>query len=297
MQTPMKFALHFGNIAFPDPADAKRMALAGEAAGFESVIAVEHVVIPTEYTTRYPYSPTGRLPGGVDMPWPDPLTWLTYVGAVTTKLRLITGVLVLPQRNPLVLAKQLATMDHMTGGRLELGVGVGWLREEFEALGVPFERRGRRNDDYMAAMRALWDGDDASFEGEFAAFKGMSCNPKPAQGRVPIIVGGNTPPAIRRAGRLGDGYFPATGAASDTAALIRSLHEAARAAGRDPAAIQVMTGCPDALPGSGKDPRAAVAALAAAGVSRIVLPLAAFQANLEDMLADFGDRVIKPLST
>ena len=272
------------------------MLLAGEAAGFESVIAVEHVVIPTEYGTRYPYAPSGRLPGGIDLAWPDPLAWLTYVGAVTSRIRLITGVLVLPQRNPLVLAKHLATIDHLTGGRLELGIGVGWLREEFDALGIPFERRGARVDEYIEAMRALWDQDDASYEGAFVSFKGMSCNPKPAQGRVPILVGGHSKAAIRRAGRLGDGFFPATGATLDVAEVIEAMRQEAREAGRDPASIKVMSGCPDALPGSGKDPLAAVAARAAAGVDRIALPLGAFQLDLEAMLAEFGEKVIKPLN-
>ena len=288
----MKFALHFGNITYPDPEDAKRLVQAGEAAGFESVIAVEHVVIPTDYDTPYPYDVSGRLPGGIDKAWPDPLAWLTYVGALTTKMRLITGVLVLPQRNPLVLAKHLATIDHLTGGRLDLGIGVGWLREEFDALGVPFERRGARVDEYIQAMRALWDGDDASFEGEFTSFRGMSCNPKPVKGRVPIIVGGHSKAAIRRAGRLGDGFFPATGAAMDVADVVKAMHQEARDAGRDPVSIQVMTGCPDALPNSGKDPIAAVEARAAAGVDRVAVPLAAFQDDLEGQLAAFGERII-----
>lgn len=292
----MKFALHFGNITFPDPEDAKRLVLAAEAAGFESVIAVEHVVVPTDYSTPYPYNETGRLPGGIDMPWPDPLSWLTYVGAVTSTLRLITGVLVLPQRNPLVLAKQLATIDHLTGGRLELGIGVGWLREEFDALGVPFERRGRRTDEYLEAMRALWASDDASYEGEFVNFKGMSCNPKPKHGQVPIIVGGHSKSAIRRAARYGNGFFPATGAGLDPSGVIQALRDEARAIGRNPAEIEVMTGCPDALPGSGKDPHAAIAASATAGVDRIALPLSAFGKGLEDSLAAYGEAVIKPVN-
>jgi len=289
----MKFALHFGNIAYPDPADAKRLVEAGEAAGFESVIAVEHVVIPTDYETRYPYDASGRLPGGIDMAWPDPLAWLTYVGALTTRMRLITGVLVLPQRNPLVLAKHLATIDRLTGGRLDLGIGVGWLREEFDALGIPFERRGARVDDYIQAMRALWDGDDASFAGEFTSFSGMSCNPKPVNGRVPIMVGGHSKAAIRRAGRLGDGFFPATGAVVDVAGVIEAMRDEARAAGRDPSEIQVMTGCPDVLPGSGKDPLAAVEERAKAGVDRIAVPVSAFKDDLEGGLARFGETIIR----
>jgi len=267
---------------------------AAEAAGFESVIAVEHVVIPTNYKTKYPYSESGRLPGGVDMAWPDPLAWLTYVGAITKKLKLITGVLVLPQRNPVVLAKHLATIDFMTGGRLELGVGVGWLREEFEAIGVPFDGRGARTDEYIGAMRALWDADDATYSGSYVDFKGMSCNPKPIDGRVPIIVGGNSKFAIRRAGRLGDGFFPATGGPLvDVGVLIREMRSEALNCGRDPDTIAVMSGCPDALPGSGKDPMTAVTEKARIGVSRVVLPLKAFEADLENNLSEFGEKVIK----
>jgi probable F420-dependent oxidoreductase len=273
------------------------LAIAAEAAGFESVMATEHVVIPTHYESKYPYSESGRMSSSMASPRPDPLAWLTYVGALTSRLRLITGVMVLPQRNPLVLAKHAATIDHLTGGRLELGIGVGWLREEFEALGVPFERRGARTDEYIEAMRALWDRDDARYEGEFVSFKGVSSNPKPTNGRVPIVVGGNSKVALSRAGRYGDGYFPATGAAAfDVAEAIQALHAAARDAGRDPSSIEVMTGCPDALPGSGKDPLAAVAARAEIGVHRVVLPLAAFKADLEGMLAEFGERVIAPLN-
>ncbi|MDP6708431.1 MAG: LLM class F420-dependent oxidoreductase, partial [Alphaproteobacteria bacterium] len=241
----MKFALHFGNFALPDPEAAKRMALAAEAAGFESVVAIEHVVLPTDYASTYPYSPTGRLPGSSKTDFPDPLVWLTYVGAATTRLRLLTGVLILPQRNPLVLAKEVATIDHMTGGRLSLGIGVGWLREEFEAIGVPFERRGARTDEYIQAMRALWTQDVASFEGEFVSFENIACNPKPVAGSVPIVVGGHSKAAARRAGRIGDGFFPATGAQVEIAPLIVLVRETAMEAGRDPVSIEVTSGCPD----------------------------------------------------
>lgn len=290
----MKFALHFGNISFPKPDDAKHAAILAEKVGFESIIAVEHVVIPTHYETVYPYGPTGKLPGGIDMAWPDPLAWLTFVGAVTTKLRLLTGVLVLPQRNPLVLAKHLATIDVLTGGRMELGIGVGWLKEEFNAIGIPFMRRGARVDEYVRAMRVLWEADDVSFTGEFVEFDRVSCNPKPLQGRVPIIVGGHTKPAIRRAATLGDGFFPATGAADvNLASVIAQMRDMAADAERDAAAIQVTSGCPDALPGSGKDPLAAIAQRAAIGVDRIAVPIAAFGEDLDAMLSEFGETVIE----
>jgi alkanesulfonate monooxygenase SsuD/methylene tetrahydromethanopterin reductase-like flavin-dependent oxidoreductase (luciferase family) len=151
----MKFALHFGNIAFSDPEGARRLVRLAEAAGFDSVFAVEHVVFPDNYTSVYPYAPGGRLPGGPSMKIPDPLIWLTWVAAATMRLRFMTAVMILPQRNPLVLAKEVATLDYLSGGRIELGIGVGWLKEEFEALGIPFERRGKRADEYVAAMRAL----------------------------------------------------------------------------------------------------------------------------------------------
>src|SRR5712675_1142224 len=169
----MKFALHFGNIAFSDPEGARRLVRLAEAAGFDSVFAVEHVVFPDNYTSVYPYAPGGRLPGGPSAKFPDPLIWLTWVAAATTRLRFMTAVLILPQRNPLVLAKEVATLDHLTGGRISLGIGVGWLKEEFEALGVPFEHRGARTDECIAAMRALWARDDASYDGRFVSFRGM----------------------------------------------------------------------------------------------------------------------------
>jgi probable F420-dependent oxidoreductase len=287
----VNFGLHFANLTFPDPAAAHRVARAAEAAGFESLITVEHVVWPTRYASRYPYAPDGRLPGGPATVLPDPLIWMAHVAATTTRLRLITGVLVLPQRNPLVLAKQVATLDHLAGGRVSLGIGVGWLREEFEALGVPFERRGARTDEYVAAMRALWAGDDASFQGTFVRFEGVSSNPKPARGTVPILVGGHSEQAARRAGRLGDGFFPATGMQGPVEPLIDLMRRAATEAGRDPARIEITTGCPGAL---GEDPVRAVEACRARGAQRVLVPAAAFLPDPEARLAAFGERVIRP---
>ncbi|MEZ5817414.1 MAG: LLM class F420-dependent oxidoreductase [Hyphomicrobiaceae bacterium] len=310
----MKFALHFSNSNFPDAAGAKRLATAAEAAGFESLVVIEHVVWPTNYTSRYPYSSTGRLPGGPETNLPDPLIWMAFALAATSKLRCMTGILILPQRNPVVLAKELATLDAMSGGRLELGIGVGWLREEFEALGVPFEKRGARADEYIAAMRALWATDDASFHGKFVDFTGMSCNPKPLNGRVPIHIGGHSEAAARRAATLGDGFFPATGSQVDITPIISFMRKTALEHGRDPSTIEITTGCPGALPGSGHDPLEAVADAAARGVGRIVLPVTSFMSGspsgtaqhantfggldaseLEARLSEFGDKVIRKL--
>ncbi len=293
----MKFTLHFGNNTFPDLASALRMVKLAEAADFDSVVAVDHVVFPHKYTSVYPYAPGGRLPGGPGGALPDPLIWMAMMAAVTTRLRFMTGVIILPLRNPMVLAKQVATLDHMSGGRIELGIGVGWLKEEFEALGIPFEKRGARSDEYIAVMRRLWAGDGASFAGAFAKFDQVSCNPKPVGGAVPIIIGGHSEAAAKRAGRLGDGFFPSIGAQVDTFPLFDVARRAAAEAGRDPADIEMIAGCPDLLPGSGKDPRAAIEERRARGVDRIVLPVGAFLPDLETNLARFGEKVIRPFAT
>ena len=290
----MKFTLHFGNNTFPDLASAIRMVQIAEAAGFDSVVAVDHVVFPDNYTSTYPYSPTGRLPGGPGGALPDPLIWMAAMAAVTMRLRFMTGVIILPLRNPLVLAKQVATLDQMSGGRIELGIGVGWLKEEFEALGVPFAKRGKRSDEYIAAMRALWAGDSASFSGEFVNFHQVSSNPKPVGGSVPIVIGGHSEAAAKRAGRLGDGFFPSIGTQVDVLPLFDIVRRAAAEAGRDPGEIEIMAGCPDLWPGSAKDPRAAVEERARHGIGRIVLPVWRFLPDLEGGLGRFGETVIRP---
>ena len=291
----MKFTLHFGNNTFPDLAGAIRMVKLAEAAGFDSVVAVDHVVFPHSYTSVYPYAPGGRLPGGPGGSLPDPLIWMAAMAAVTEKLRFLTGVIILPLRNPLVLAKQVATLDHMSGGRIELGIGVGWLKEEFEALGIPFEKRGRRSDEYIAAMRTLWAEDGASFAGEFVNFHEVSSNPKPMRGGVPIVIGGHSEAAAKRAGRLGDGFFPSIGTQVDILPLFDVVRRSAEAAGRDPQSIEIMAGCPDLLPGSTKDPRAAIEARAKQGVDRIILPVWRYLPDLEDGLGRFGETVIRQL--
>lgn len=289
----MKFALHFGNNTFPDLAGTIRLARLAEAAGFDSLIAVDHVVFPDTYTSTYPYSATGRIPGDRTVALPDPLIWIAAAMAVTTRLRFLTGVVILPLRNPLVLAKQAATLDFMSGGRFELGIGVGWLKEEFEALGVPFEKRGKRSDEYIGAMRAVWAGDGASFAGEFVNFTEVSSNPKPVNLEVPIVIGGHSEAAAKRAGRIGDGFFPSIGSPLDTFPLFDLVRRTAEAAGRDPGKIETLAGCPDALPKSGKDAKAAVEERRTRGVDRVVLPVHAFLPDLETTLPAFGDTVIR----
>jgi probable F420-dependent oxidoreductase len=187
------------------------------------------------------------------------------VASATHEIKLGTAILILPQRNPVVTAKALATLDHMAGGgRVLLGIGVGWLAEEFAALGVPFDDRGPRTDEYVTAMRALWSQECASFRGRFVSFDQVFCRPLPRERRIPIIVGGDTKAAARRAGRLGDGYFPARGAPAD---LFDEMRRAAEAAGRDPAAIELTVSAPAEA--------SEIEQLARQGVSRVAVPVSA----------------------
>lgn len=251
-----------GPMAMPE--FAASFARGAEAAGFESLWTIEHVLVPAGYESEYPYSRSGKMPGGEDVPMPDPLIWLAWVGARTERIRLGTGILILPQRNPAVLAKSAATVDVLTGGRLMLGVGVGWLEEEFVALGVPFAARGRRTDDYIRAMRALWADHEVSYQGEFVTYDRVKSYPKPHQEPgVPIVIGGHSPAAARRAGRLGDGFFPARGTADELLALYEICHDAARTAGRDPAEIELTAP-------ARRDP-AELRALKDAGVARFAM--------------------------
>lgn len=262
------------------------LARAAEEAGFESLWTVEHVVVPAGYASEYPYDASGRMPGGDDAPIPDPLVWLTWVAAATERINLATGILILPQRNPVVLAKATATLDRMSGGRLRLGIGVGWLEEEFRALGVPFEARGRRTDEYVDAMRTLWREPDPSFSGEFVNFTSARMWPKPSQADgIPIIIGGHTEAAARRAGRLGDGFFPGRTNPARLTELFEVMRKAAADAGRDPDAIE-LTG------GGALDPEG-IKAYADLGVSRIIVPNLWYDpATVRDGLMKFADDVI-----
>jgi probable F420-dependent oxidoreductase len=286
----MKFGIAFANIiTFAESDGLVTLARGAEAAGFDSVWTVEHVIYPEGYESAYPYDPSGRMAMDSGTPLPDPLLWLAFVAAASETLRLGTGILILPLRNPLVLAKELATLDHLSGGRVELGIGVGWLEEEFDALGVPFARRGARTDEYIAVLRALWDGDHASHDGEFVSFADVSSNPKPTNGRVPIHVGGHSRAAAERAGRLGDGFFPGTGEIGDLVDIVR---QTAADAGRDPAAIEITYGN-EAL--VGPDAGEEVARLAEIGVDRCIVPSFVFLGDTEASLGAYAERVIAPL--
>ena len=216
-----------------------------EACGFESIVAVEHTVLATRYDSVYPYDPSGRVELAADCPVPDPLDLLSFLAAHTERLGLATGVLVLPNHHPVVLAKRAATVDALSGGRLRLCVGVGWLREEIEACGTEFDSRGRRADEQLAVLRALWadQPEGVTHRGEFFQFDNAVCSPKPVVGdHLPVHIGGHSKAAARRAGRLGDGFQPLGVTGAKLHSLLTLMRDEASAAGRNPADIEVSLG-------------------------------------------------------
>jgi probable F420-dependent oxidoreductase len=205
----MRFGLHaLGIGAGADRAVIDAVAAAADRAGFATLWSGEHVVMVDESASRYPYSDDGRIAVPAPADWIDPMIGLSFAAAATSRIGLGTGVLLLPEHNPVIVAKQAATLDTLSGGRFTLGIGIGWSREEFDALGVPFERRGARTGEYVDAIRTLWRDDVASFDGEFVAFDSVRVNPKPVRDRkIPIVLGGNSDSALRRVAAWGDGWY------------------------------------------------------------------------------------------
>ena len=259
---------------FADPGWIGPFAQDLERLGFESLVLPEHVVLAVDYTSRYPYSKSGRVPLPHDCVIPDPLDTLAYVAGVTTTLGLATGLLVLPMHNPLMLAKRAATVDRLSGGRLRLGVGLGWLREEIEAGGVDFASRGARADEAIDAIRALWRADPetgARFDGRHFSFSCVQSFPRPVRaGGVPIEVGGTTRVAIRRAATRGDGWLSLGLRGDDLAAALRLLTDEATAAGRDATTIEVTL---SGVTAPATVDRAVLEQAAAFGARRVVLNL------------------------
>jgi probable F420-dependent oxidoreductase len=226
----MKFGLFGINIGpCADPDVARRVAEEAEAVGFESVWTGEHVVLPDPQVPPSPVPP--------QTPFLDPAVSLTWIAAHTRSLLLGTGIVILPQRNPLVLAKELASVDVVSGGRLVFGLGVGYLRAEFDALGVPFADKGARAMEYLAAMRAVWADEQPAFAGRFVSFRGIQSLPRPRQRpHPPIVIGGHTPAALRRAVAHANGWYGFALDAEATRACLAGLAEAARHVAR-PAAL------------------------------------------------------------
>jgi len=270
----MRVGLMFCSTMFTTGEDCRRLVELAESNGIESVWAVEHVLTPAKVSTRYPYTDSGALGGLNEATLCDPVVWLSFMAGISTTLRLGTGILILPQRHPAYVAKEWATLDRLSGGRAILGVGIGWLAEEMEAVGVPFEERAARTDESIAAIRTIWASQPSTFRGRFYQWEGMISNPGPIQRPgVPIVVGGHSPAAARRAARLGDGFFwpgsmnsslHAPGDDKVLAGLLDTLRAECEVIGRDPGEVEVTVGVNNA---SLDD----VERLRAAGVSRIVV--------------------------
>lgn len=287
----MKFGLMFVNAGpFSYPEVFAGLMRAAEDNGIESAWTVEHVVVPVGYESEYPYSPTGKMPGPESMPIPDPLLPLAYAAAITKKIRLGTGVMILPQRHPAYVAKQVATLDVLSGGRAMLGIGSGWLKEEFDVLGVPFHERGKRTDESIRAIRSLWKEEPEAFDGRFYKWNPVESHPKPVQRPgVPIIVGGHSEAAARRAARFGDGFFPGRGDIDTLKHLLAVMREECAKIGRDPKEIEITAGTLDTNLDS-------VGQFRDLGVQRMILAPPAFDVEgIRSGLQRFADEVIAKL--
>jgi probable F420-dependent oxidoreductase len=196
-----------------------------ERLGYDSLWASDHIVIPHTIRSRYPYSDTGQFPLAADATFLEPLTALAMVAGVTERVKLGTTVIVLPHRHPVLAAKMLSTLDHLSGGRVILGAGVGWMREEIELLGAPFDERGAWSDEAIRIMRACWRDERTRFHGRYFSFDDIGCFPKPVRGDIPIWMGGHSKPALRRIVALADGWHAAFPTAAGLEAGLSALRE------------------------------------------------------------------------
>ena len=252
----MEYGFHApsrGPLATPD--GLTTLAHRGEELGFRTVSVSDHVIIPRTPSSRYPYNETGQFAGQESGDSLEQLVTLSFLASATSRIRLLTSVMVLPHRSPVLTTKMLATIDVLSNGRLDVGCGVGWLREEFETLGAPpYDQRGAASDEYIRAFKALWTSDNPAFDGKYSRFANITFLPKPVQRpHPPLWIGGETPPALRRAAYLGDVWYPSwhrrsgvggesrfpLGGPDQLAGYISRLHGYAEEAGRDPSEIRL----------------------------------------------------------
>jgi probable F420-dependent oxidoreductase len=284
----MKFGVIPINIGVQSVGQMVALAQHAEAMGFESVWTFEHAIVPIEYRSKYPYNPTGKMGVAPETNLVDPLIALAAIAAATKKIRLGTGVNILAQTNPLLAAKQAASLDFVSGGRFMYGVGIGWLEEEFVAMGTPFARRGARFDDYVTAMKKVWSGEVVEHDSEFINWHGFKSYPLPVQKpHVPIIMGGSKGKIYERIAKLGDGWYAPTASPEELGPMLGELEQVCKEVGRDYKTIEITTMWPGM---GGAD---AVAAFAKLGVDRLVVPLMALGADPVQGMTELAKSVIR----
>ncbi|MFB0978135.1 MAG: LLM class F420-dependent oxidoreductase [Myxococcota bacterium] len=285
----MKFALIPVNVGVSSVEQMIGMAQAAENAGVESVWTFEHVIVPNDYSSKYPYSPNGKMGTTPETNFVDPLIALTAVAMNTTKLRLGTGVNILSQSNPLFMAKQAASLDMISNGRFMLGVGIGWLQEEFLAMGTPFEKRGARFDDYLTAMKKVWSGDTVEHQSEFLNWTGFKSYPVPKA--LDVHIGGSKGKAFERVAKFGQGWFSPTMTPDQIKPDLAKLKDACAAEGRDVSEIEVSS-----MWMLNDDAFDNIKRFEDLGVSRLICPLFGLGTkNPMEGIAKLGDQVISKL--
>lgn len=283
-------------IAFTHPnatqATTRAIGERADRRGFHSLWLAEHVVLFDEYNSSYPYTPDGKIALGEEAGILEPFTTMGYLSAVTQNIRLGTGICLLPQRNPLYTAKEVSNVDHLSNGRIDFGIGIGWLREEFEALGVDWARRGARTDEYVQILKTLWCDAESQYRGEFHNLPPCRMYPKPVQKpHPPIYVGGETDAALGRVARVGQGWFGVYHTPQTAAERIGKLSSLLSEQGRALTDVDVTVGVPFGVQPSMDE----VKRFRDAGVNQLILPI--FLQRAEATLADIDDlakRIVEP---
>jgi len=292
----MKFAITaVGSGSTAHPENLVRIAQKAEELGYESLWCPEHLAVPLDMDSRYPYSDDGRFPGPPGVALHDPLIALAFAAGCTKRIKLGTGVFVLPLRNPLAVAKAVASLDVLSGGRVLFGVGIGWLREEFDAVGMPWDDRAARGREWVKMLKTLWTEEEPSFSGRFHSFPKLGFNPKPVQKpHPPIIFGGETRPALKRTAELGDGWYGTAYTPESVREPLRLLKEFAEAAGRRFSDFEVTVGLH-----RGQSPdRESILRFAEAGVHRLIvfapgfMPRARYETDLLPAMERFANEAI-----
>ena len=288
----MKIGMVGINIGADRGMDMIEFACRAESLGLESIWTFEHAMVPVDYESTYPYSQDGRMAATPETNMADPLITLAAIASRTTTLRLGTGVNILPQTNPLSLAKQAASLDFISGGRFMLGLGIGWLAEEFKAMGVPFEARGARHDDYIQAIQKVWSGDVVEHQSEYLDWTGFKSYPLPVQSPLPLVVGGSKGKAFERIARFGQGWYAPTTNLEQITNLMPSLDAACNEHGRDRSTIEVSTMW---IPGL--EPVEMIPQYEEVGVHRLVVPMVVVTGAGDpiDGLNRFADEVMSKL--